>query len=428
MMKFRLTIVCGATILAFFALSFLKLSSVPLVVEAVLTCGTGPRLQDPLQPVIPASTPLKVFFRQGDFDGAQRSTIQLAFSTWQSHGTADCAYFTFSGFTELPSQPAAGDVGAYVWVEKVPFGGFGRTYSDTTSGKVYGLVQIGEDGFGRLLPLTKHEIGHLHNLDNCGQSDPNRCPDQTSIMGPGAAGASTTSASDVTECDDAGVRKLYCPPTASATPAECTPQGAPPTSTYTWVSSCCCWVCMGGGPPPSTSGCWSWSSSTCSYQNVCGGSPVLVDVSGDGFALTDAAGGVGFDRDGDGRIDNGQELFGNFTPQPDPPPGVQENGFLALVEFDTAAQGGNADGVIDARDPIFNSLRLWQDVNHNGVSEPGEVHTLPELGLATLDLKYKESKRTDQYGNQFRYRAKVKDAHGAQVGRWAWDVFLISGR
>jgi hypothetical protein len=49
-----------------------------------------------------------------------------------------------------------------------------------------------------------------------------------------------------------------------------------------------------------------------------------------------------------------------------------------------------------------------------------------ELGLAAFDLKYRESKRTDEHGNQFKYRAKVTDARGAQAGRWAWDVFLVT--
>jgi hypothetical protein len=132
------------------------------------------------------------------------------------------------------------------------------------------------------------------------------------------------------------------------------------------------------------------------------------------------------DRTGNGLIDSGAEVFGNFTPQPDPPLGEKRNGFLALTAYDQAAQGGNGDGVLNSRDAIFTSLRLWQDANHNGVSEPGELHWLSALGVATLDLKYKESRWADEYGNQFRYRAKVKDVQGAQVGRWAWEVFLIS--
>ena len=80
------------------------------------------------------------------------------------------------------------------------------------------------------------------------------------------------------------------------------------------------------------------------------------------------------------------------------------------------------------RDAAFNSLRLWQDTNHNGISEPGELHTLQTLGLKTLDLDYRRSRRTDEYGNEFRYRAKVKDVRDAQIGRWAWDVFLISAQ
>lgn len=53
-------------------------------------------------------------------------------------------------------------------------------------------------------------------------------------------------------------------------------------------------------------------------------------------------------------------------------------------------------------------------------------YTRPELRVAAIELKYKESERTDAYGNRFRFRAKVKDINGAQVGRRAWDVFLLS--
>jgi hypothetical protein len=183
----------------------------------------------------------------------------------------------------------------------------------------------------------------------------------------------------------------------------------------------------------------------------CYPSPIVVDVLGDGFNFSGAEGGVVFDisgtghpvhlgwptgddawlsldRDGDGMIASGRELFGNYTPQPEPPRGEQRNGFLALAEFDKPENSGNADGVLDSQDSVFASLRLWQDANRNGVSEASELHTLPTLGLKSIDLDYKTSQRTDGYGNQFRYRAKVRDVKGANVNRWAWDVFPVFTR
>lgn len=286
--------------------------------------------------------------------------------------------------------------------------------------------------------LGTHELGHTLDLNDClsGNNCTNCSAGTCSIMG-GYSLDPAFNTGGPKDADNAAVDIVYCPPPCEQT---CDLE----TCGYHCIPRDLCTYPENGGCPNGYSG---FGRGGCCQPS----SPIVVDVSGNGVSLTDAEHGVLFDisaigtpkhlawtvpgsddawlvldRNANGTIDNGSELFGNFTPQPIPPAGSERNGFLALAEYDKTVNGGNNDTVITNEDAVFTSLRLWQDVNHNGVSEPSELKTLPSVGLTSIELDYKESRKFDDYGNNFRYRAKVTDLRGGQLGRWAWDVFLVS--
>jgi hypothetical protein len=120
-------------------------------------------------------------------------------------------------------------------------------------------------------------------------------------------------------------------------------------------------------------------------------------------------GWLALDRNGNGTIDDFTELFGNLTAQPS---SATPNGYLALAVFDDPNNGGNGNRAIDPGDSVYPYLRVWIDENHNGVSEPGELHTLSELGIFQIDLEYYPTPYVDENGNVFRYRSQIEDSAG----------------
>jgi hypothetical protein len=201
------------------------------------------------------------------------------------------------------------------------------------------------------------------------------------------------------------------------------------------------------GDPICNAYCWTTCiGSLCPEEHP--GCPILVDLENDGIRLTgiddpvqfdiDADGtpdlmswtdrGEGMlalDRNGNGVIDDGGELFGNATRLADGT--LAPNGYVALAELDSWTEGGDENGVIDAADAAFTSLWMWTDLNHDGISQPEELQTLEEAGIVRMDLDYKRSHRTDRYGNEFRFlgRAWKENRRGIVRPVQTWDVFFL---
>ncbi len=147
--------------------------------------------------------------------------------------------------------------------------------------------------------------------------------------------------------------------------------------------------------------------------------PIILDLNGDGVQTTrltkSSTSGVHFNldakgfaentawvdaRDGllvrdlnsDGKITSGRELFGNFTLLKNG--NNAANGFEALKELD-----GNSDGVVDSQDVAFNTLKVWKDLDSDGITDTGELLTLNQGGVKNLKVAYTQSNVIDAQGN-----------------------------
>lgn len=192
-----------------------------------------------------------------------------------------------------------------------------------------------------------------------------------------------------------------------------------------------------------------WDGSSCVEYL---GSPLIVDAARDGYHLTSAAEGVLFDldadgtpertawtraesddaflamdRNGNGRIDDGSELFGNRTPAHAGQADVTAlNGFEALRFLQGPSYGvSTIDRQIDSADAAFARLLLWRDANHDGLSTADELTPLGAT-VAAIGTDYKEKRRVDRFGNQFRQKGQIAWTDG-ETGI-LYDIWLRRGQ
>jgi hypothetical protein len=169
------------------------------------------------------------------------------------------------------------------------------------------------------------------------------------------------------------------------------------------------------------------SNNTSNYHLTTATNGTVFDINADGVfdqvSWTEPDSNVAFlalDRNGNGVIDDGAELFGNVTRMNNGQRAA--NGFEALSDLDGGPAG---DGQIDSNDAVYAQLRLWLDRNHNGVSESQELQTLQSAGVTTIFTEYRESRRTDRNGNQYKYVGiALVSRNGRETPRRIFDVYL----
>jgi hypothetical protein len=156
------------------------------------------------------------------------------------------------------------------------------------------------------------------------------------------------------------------------------------------------------------------------FSNAEGG--VTFDVYATGTPLQTAwpldpleTGWLVLDRNGNGRIDDGGELFGNRTRLRGGT--FAADGYEALAELDA-----NNDGWVDQSDPGFSKLRLWRDLHRDGRSTAAELSSLASVGVARLSTDAHVSYKVDKWGNTFLLWGRVISLPHFQIERRSWDV------